>query len=621
MMTNLGYSSPTSAPNWKPPLFHPLYILTLVLLHIFQIVGIQLLVNKYDNDLPEINLIRQNATLRNNPQSIFAFDESSVTEFLMWQYLPVAIATILAIIWESLDVTVRRLEPFHQLSRSEGGTSSNAMCLDYVTRSIVLVLFSAVRKRHYTVAVSATLYIVSAIVIPTLTGGMWTIEWGSLLYSSQPTEGANFATISMNRSIIIATQVVHGLVAMSGVALSWILFHRPTGLYHDPRGIGGVASLVSDADHSGSNLLSLFRQLPSFAHSNVLLRSLREITFSLRHRHVTLPDGSVRTTYQLLTNAHPDHSFSLHHNDLLLWHDRRDASGWWLSKRVVVGAEIFLWLGQAAIIGAIYKAAKFLGPDSAADSMKPTISKMVCILCTAVGGFMWQAIQREVQVFEPWLQLARSSRGRDSPSSSSSSCSSFQVLVQRDIVSLGLVGGMIISLAKGWLVSLWAGFATIMVHTATVFIPPLTELVYAAGMIDTSPYEVRRLGVLSGKSGLALGATGFGIHLVILGNMCFLLLSGRTRAFMPRRPTTIASQIMYLCHSERLLAEFRGTSTLSGRELEQKLGVSCQEYRFGWFWSWQRQASFVGVEVKATPEIAGERFEFGKGLDGASRCI
>ncbi|KAF2195854.1 hypothetical protein K469DRAFT_650033 [Zopfia rhizophila CBS 207.26] len=594
-------------PNWKPPFFNALYILSLVTLHILCIVGIQLLIKKYDSDQLEISLVQQNATVT-NPRSIFIFDENNTGAFLAWQYLPVAIATFLGILWESLDVNVRRLEPFHQLSRSEGGNTRNAMCLDYISMFSLIVPFSAMRKRHYVVAASSFIYILAASVIPTLTGGMWSIEWASLSYSSEKTEGPKFATMSVNTGVVIATQVVHGLIATLGTILSWALLVRRTGLYCNPKGIGGIAALISEADHCGSNTLRLFRQLPSFAHSKVLAGSLQGITFQLRHLPVVRANGATYTTYQLAANTHPVHTLPLRREDRAYYQDRRDAMGRWLFKRAVWIAECFLWLGQAAIAGVIYHAAKLVGPDSLVDRTKPTIAKMVYTLCITIGGMMWQSIQRDVQLFEPWRQMSRG-QGR----------SIYAALVQSDVVSLGLLASAVVSMARLSLIALWATFSVVMVKVATVFMPPLFELIYAAGIDKNSPFPRHEFGVVKGSKAQALGATAVGMHLIIFCNLLFLLGSGRTRPFLPRQPTTIASQILYLCHSEKLLADFAGTSMVSNEELVRKLRYVDRTCLFGWFW-WQRgQAWYVGVEEYGQGDTWAP-FDFGNGIYGYQPC-
>jgi hypothetical protein len=563
-------------------------------------------VSKHRQDATEIGRVRQNTTSI-DPQSIFIFEENSVTAFLAWQYLPVAIATVVGLCWETIDVTVRKLEPFHQLASAEGGDWSNSMGLDYVAQFSFMVPYNALKKRHYAVALAAAIYILSASIIPTLAGAMWSIEWASLSYAADRVEGPKYATISINHRFAIAAQVFHALVAVGGIILLFVLWRRPTGLYHDPRGIGGLISLISEAKRCDSKILTVFGQLPSFSSSDVLARSLKGIRFRLKHMSTVREDSTLDTVYQLAADSAP--AIVNRSEDRVFHHNRTDASGWWLHKRAVWGAEIFLWLGQAAIAAAIYKIAKLVGPDDVADRMKPTISKMVCTLCTTIGGMMWQSIQRDVQLFEPWRQLAR---GR--------AASALETLIEHDLSRRGVVHGAILSLRKGWLVSMWASFAVLIVHAATVFIPPLLELVYAAGMVDDSPFKQRTVGVLTGSTGLALAITGIAIQIVIFCNLLFLLSSGRTRPFMPRRPATLASQILYVCRSDRLLDAFAHTSMASNAELTQHLNNHGGTYRFGWFlWPW-RPIWFVAVEER-TPGAAWREFDFTRGTHDFQYCM
>jgi uncharacterized membrane protein YhaH (DUF805 family) len=103
-------------PNWKPKLFNPLFLLFLATLHLLHIVGIQVLVNRRGTDQAKLDPILQNKTIISSPGTIFAFEEHDAVAFTSWVYLPVAIVVIVAAFWEPLDLTVRRLEPFRQLS-------------------------------------------------------------------------------------------------------------------------------------------------------------------------------------------------------------------------------------------------------------------------------------------------------------------------------------------------------------------------------------------------------------------------------------------------------------------------------------------------------------------------
>jgi len=612
-----GLADPTRSlhgPNWKPWAFHPLYIIFICLLHIVFIVGIQLIVKKSGSDAKIIQRIQQNETV-DSPESIFVFDEGDMNAYLTWQYLPIALATILAILWESLDLTVRRLEPFHQLSLPEGGDVDNALCLEYTGTFSFTVPFRALTRRHYAVVMSSSIFVVVATIITALTGGMWGIEWASLSYSAEKVDGPKWATVSVNPGVAIATQVLHGLVVAGGLLLCATLHFRQSGLYHDPKGIGGVASLISESDYIDQSALHLFRQLPSFAHSKVVRGGLRGIRFKLQHVPVSQQDGSSHLMYQLTATTDPGYIIPQRAEDGILYHDRWDATGFFLTKRAVFIAECIIWLGQAAIIGALYQVAKIgsklLGSDDSGSSTssKTTIAKIIYTLSLTIGGVMWLSVQRELQIFEPWQRLRKGKQKG----------SAYSNLVQSDFASLGLLTSLFLAAAKGKIVELWASFAVLMVFVATVFVPPLLELSYAAGLGARSPLPAKTFGVISGSSALSLAAAGIAIHLVILCNMFFVMLSGRTKPFLPRRPSTLASQILYLCHSDRLLGDFRGTSTMqSPKELAAKLDSINRGCGFGWFY-WQRSQAWCLAVEQEVPGQQWFQFSWGAPLTQGSR--
>ncbi|KAK3343528.1 hypothetical protein B0T25DRAFT_554560 [Lasiosphaeria hispida] len=450
-----------------------------------------------------------------------------------------------------------------------------------------------------------------ATVMTALAGGMYGIEWASLSYSSERVAGPTWATVTINRGVAVVTQILHGLVVASGLALGAMLHLRRSGLYRDPRGIGGVASLISESDFIDRSALTLFRQLPSFAHSKVIRAALSGVRFKLQHMPVVRPGGAAQRVYQLTAMVDPGYAVPHRAEDRALFIDRWDATGFFLTKRAVLLAEVVIWLGQAVITGALYQVAKVGGKllgeggGGGSASTKQTIAKVVFTLTLTVGGVMWQSIQRELQIFEPWQRLRKPRRNL------------YHALVQSDHSSLGLVGSAVLGVTRFSLVATWAAFSVFMVYVATVFIPPLLELAYAAGYITTSPFPDKSFGIMSGSPALGLAVTGVVIHLVILCNMFFVMLSGRTKPFLPRRPTTLASQIMYLCHSDKLLADLRGSSMMQEKEMARRLVYAERTCHFGWFF-WRRQAWCVGVE-----EIApGEQpcpFIWGVGLTHGAR--
>lgn len=570
-------------PNWKPVVFSPFFLLFLLALHSLHIVGLQLLINARRTAQGEISRVMDNETVTST-NSIFIFEEEDLTSFLAWAYLPVSICLVVAGFWEVLDVTVRRLEPFRQLSTPEGGNVWNALCLDYTAVFGLRTPFKALKRRHFAVFLTSAAFVFVSIILPAMSGGLFSLEWGSLSFSAGKAKGPMFVVVSVNPGVAVATQAIHGTLCGVVVILTAILLCRRTGLYRDPKSIGGVATLISDSDRSGLATLRIFRQIPSFAHANVIYNSMRHLTFHLDHFPVVNVDGSVSTTYQLTVNALPGHVLPIDPAQRSFYSSRRDVMGFWLTRRMAWLAEILLWLGQASITTAIYYVAKILSYMEGGRVSRLVISKIMLTLCYTVGGMMWLSIQRNLQAFETWRRLC-----------TGSSRSIYASLASDNAASLGLLGSAAVSITMGSFFTFWSSFCVFMVYAVTVFAPPILELAYASGATGNMA-EYRRIGLISEQKGTVVASVVLSAHVVVLLNLFILTYNGRTRPFLPRAPTTLASQIVYLCRSDRLLYDFAGTSMLSKSDLARRLKTIDRRCLFGWFWSHQGQAWFVGVE-------------------------
>lgn len=124
--------------------------------------------------------------------------------------------------------------------------------------------------------------------------------------------------------------------------------------------------------------------------------------------------------------------------------------------------------------------------------------------------------------------------------------------------------------------------------------------------------EYHEIGLLKGLESLKLGAPVLAMYVMVFLNLLFLMVNGRTRPFLPRAPTTLASQIMYLCRSDRLLSDLAFTSKLSNYEMERRLKNIDQRCLLGWFWWRRRGAWFIDVEEFSHGE-SWDRFSFEKG--------
>ena len=71
-------------------------------------------------------------------------------EFI-YLYLPTIIAVIGSMIWSWIDLDVKRLGSFFQLSKPDGASGSDSVLLSYPVDFLAFVPITAARRRHYTV--------------------------------------------------------------------------------------------------------------------------------------------------------------------------------------------------------------------------------------------------------------------------------------------------------------------------------------------------------------------------------------------------------------------------------------------------------------------------------------
>ena len=82
-------------------------------------------------------------------KALFVADEAGdfpVGVVFCYRYLPQMIVVALGVGWAAVDLDVKRLEPYFQLSKSEGAAASNSIFLHYPFDFIALVPINAARK-------------------------------------------------------------------------------------------------------------------------------------------------------------------------------------------------------------------------------------------------------------------------------------------------------------------------------------------------------------------------------------------------------------------------------------------------------------------------------------------
>jgi hypothetical protein len=315
--------------NWMHWSHKVVFIIPILLLHLGFIIALAILLQRYQNELPKISAAQENPTTIPPEPSIFIFMQQNTGAYSAWQYLPTTYSVLLGVLWEPVDAAVRLLEPYQQLRNPDGVSVRDSLSLDYITAFTLFVPIRSAMRKHWVVMLSSVVYIVAFTVIPAMAGVVWTINWAPL---DSETDGPFYATITMNRGVIIATCAINAVLIVLGAVLMYILQVRRTGLPRNPKSIGGIASLVCE-----SPVLNLFQQINSRADTELIEDILQGIRFRLEPQAVTLNSGNTHQTLQITTNVDTNHALSY---SQVSGQTRARAHGDWLSKKRVWACEI-----------------------------------------------------------------------------------------------------------------------------------------------------------------------------------------------------------------------------------------------------------------------------------------
>lgn len=98
--------------------------------------------------LSVIILVLLHRSLRNGGVIFFndINDVSGPTQFL-FLYLPTVLAVIYSLLWAWIDLDVRRLEPYYQLSRNAGATGRESLLLHYPVDLLASVPVKAFKSK------------------------------------------------------------------------------------------------------------------------------------------------------------------------------------------------------------------------------------------------------------------------------------------------------------------------------------------------------------------------------------------------------------------------------------------------------------------------------------------
>ena len=110
--------------------------------------------------------------ISNQNKGLFFFENTSeitTALFIAYNYVPSTLAVLYVIAWSLVDLDIKRLEPYFQLSNSARDvTSVSVLFLDYSFESSIIAPFRALRRRHHVVAFTSSVFLLISLILPPL---------------------------------------------------------------------------------------------------------------------------------------------------------------------------------------------------------------------------------------------------------------------------------------------------------------------------------------------------------------------------------------------------------------------------------------------------------------------
>jgi hypothetical protein len=282
-------------PNWKPHSMRWPYLTALIAVSITLAVAQEVLYQK-----------SRSLASQSPPSGLFQFTDAqdlSTWDYFSFKYLPTMIAVTYGILWQVTDYEVKRLEPFHRLSREGGALAAESINIDYITIFNIFRPFRALRYRHYAVAVSSLATILAVSIVPTLQTASVVLEPDRDIRDKTP-GGLKFIDIHATWSRVLTA--ILGLISIFGIILLILLQRRRSGLAGDVRGIAGIAAMATK-----SHVLMDFKDLdtvpPQDIHNKLKKRryTLRNSLLASDAVPMKNEDMDKYDRFRLSANPHP----------------------------------------------------------------------------------------------------------------------------------------------------------------------------------------------------------------------------------------------------------------------------------------------------------------------------
>ncbi|EGR49633.1 uncharacterized protein TRIREDRAFT_77254 [Trichoderma reesei QM6a] len=142
----VGDASPSCGHGWKPSTMKAPVLISFVISSVIIIVLLEVLAQR-SQKFGGLSLVDD------------ADDIPSAVN-LTYLYLPTIIAVLYSLVWNWIDLDIKRMQPWTEVSKPDGATGRKSVFLDYPVDFVAFVPFKAAKQRHWAVFYSGTVMVI-----------------------------------------------------------------------------------------------------------------------------------------------------------------------------------------------------------------------------------------------------------------------------------------------------------------------------------------------------------------------------------------------------------------------------------------------------------------------------
>lgn len=521
--------------------------------------------------------------LKYKNSTVFTFQAANSGALLFWQFVPIILAVAPGLVWEVIYIEVCRLQPYRDLASPQGSTLRNSLSQTYLTSFSWFVPYHALNypNKHTGVASISIAYLLSCGVLPTLTGAMIKLHWDK-------------DVIEGNAQPLIYLIFLGLLVSLSIVAFAVAAFislrKQKSGLYTNPTSLAGLGTMISE-----SNLLPKFQSLRSFETQEGIDKALGDLQLRLEY---------VGGSYQI-TLLDPNQNV-LKVPEQKWLRDSVEAHPWWLRGWTYIGLNILTLVPSIALYATTYQQAYNAVVDQ--DPLEINGSAFAVKICTTIITLINAALYANwhlyVAILQPFHKLAE--------------CFHKKVKGSSIALRMDFTGSAIFNLLRPqqyfevWLMAVCA----LLTELAIIIQPAVYQnlaFIAVLSLKGTGIPALRIFDEMNVPAGVRPLRIIFYVFAGIYGIFALfglvLVLSKKRKPFLPRKPYTLSSQILYLCHGTEFLSDLKGMQSWSKKARDARLKQNGHKYGLGWIEDESKCSSYLGID---RVENISQRFRYPK---------